>query len=586
MAAKLFILLTFLTSQPDIQIQVAEGDRDTVPSWFIELDELEKHEIGQSYWAKVTIKSQYEADYILQGGNWYMRNIDFYDVDHRLIGSGNNIKVNLRKGVPTYFFLFYQFADEKDKNLFSITIEPLEKFLERESIKNAFQVAFLSILAFPLIIALFFSYRTKEIVYLYYALYILSVIIFFGYQYGITGALLPIVDNIRPMWFWLLAFTITLFYALFSMAFLSLKERDLLAYKIIRLGIYYMIGLFLLSSTLYLLKIDAQHSYFYKIPAIVIQLGLIGFLILRVFSLKGRLKNYFLVGAFVLIAISITGQIMSTIQSVGNFNYIIQAGLILEVLILSVGLGVRVDLIQKAKSATQLELIHQLQVNEQFQKEYTDKLELEVSRRTEDLVERNKENELLLKEVHHRVKNNLQMITSLLNMQERRSKTEGAKQLINAVRGKIKSIALIHEHLYLKEDFSKVKLNEYIHKLIQMIISSLHKGKSLDLNLHIEEFNADIELAIPIGLIVNELVTNSLKYGMDDAFPQLTVNLTKSENQMILLVQDNGDGLEEEKIQFGLGITIVRAILSNHKGTMEMKNQPNGFSVISVFNEF
>jgi len=158
---------------------------------------------------------------------------------------------------------------------------------------------------------------------------------------------------------------------------------------------------------------------------------------------------------------------------------------------------------------------------------------------------KSKQNETLLKEIHHRVKNNLQTISSLLYLQSYGEKNEQTKENIAVTQQRVESMALIHKNLYQRDNLAAIEMKEYIKNLCESLISSYQSStKKVKLKLEIPEFELDIDRAIPMGLIINEIVTNSLKY----AFPpnyngELRINLDESDdNKYSFLIADNGMG--------------------------------------------
>ena len=126
----------------------------------------------------------------------------------------------------------------------------------------------------------------------------------------------------------------------------------------------------------------------------------------------------------------------------------------------------------------------------------------------------NREKELLLKEIHHRVKNNLQIVTSLLNLQSNSIEDEQTKSLFEISLHRISSMALVHELLYQSKDFSKINYGSYLKKLILPLIDSMNPaGSNISLNIEADEISLNINTSIPLGLLINEIITNSLKHG-------------------------------------------------------------------------
>lgn len=159
-----------------------------------------------------------------------------------------------------------------------------------------------------------------------------------------------------------------------------------------------------------------------------------------------------------------------------------------------------------------------------------------------------REKEMLLREIHHRVKNNLQIISSLLSLQSRYRKDEQAIEMAKESQNRIKAMALIHEKLYRSKDFANVEFNDYIRDMVNDLFASYKvNSSSIALNMDIENISLGIDTAIPAGLIVNELITNCLKH----AFPEgkdgeIRISLRSlNDNEKELIVSDNGVGLPE-----------------------------------------
>jgi len=174
------------------------------------------------------------------------------------------------------------------------------------------------------------------------------------------------------------------------------------------------------------------------------------------------------------------------------------------------------------------------------------------------------EKESLLREIHHRVKNNLQMISSLLSLQGRRLNEKEGKAAFKASQSRIQSMALIHEKLYQYNDLSAVDLGTYLEGLTQQILDAYQVDKKqIQLKLDIKKASLDVDQLIPIGLIINELVCNSLKY----AFPneqkgEVKISFDKSDKNWILAVADNGVGMierEEDASSFGMKLIHIFA---------------------------
>lgn len=182
------------------------------------------------------------------------------------------------------------------------------------------------------------------------------------------------------------------------------------------------------------------------------------------------------------------------------------------------------------------------------------------------------EKQLLLKEVHHRVKNNFQIVASLLELQSKGIEDEKALELAQDGKNRVKSMALIHKRLYQNDDLL-IELDDYIKSLVSDISKTYGKNKSTKVNYDIPNFKFDIDTAIPLGLIINELITNAYKYCFDNNIPVLDVSMNKiGAEEFMLVVKDNGSGLPQnfnfDKAK-SLGLRLVKNLSKQLHGNTE-----------------
>jgi two-component sensor histidine kinase/predicted hydrocarbon binding protein len=183
-----------------------------------------------------------------------------------------------------------------------------------------------------------------------------------------------------------------------------------------------------------------------------------------------------------------------------------------------------------------------------------------------------KEKETLLKEIHHRVKNNLQIISSLLNLQSSVIDDEKVKGLYNESQNRIRSMATIHEMLYQSNDIAKINIRKYIESLFEQLCQvMLPKDKEIGSLFNVPDFYFSIDTAIPLGLLINELFTNSFKYGLAvNTKTIIEVDLKKVDgNEYSLLIGDNGVGFKENLPEYenkSLGIMLIHSLASQLDG--------------------
>ncbi len=191
------------------------------------------------------------------------------------------------------------------------------------------------------------------------------------------------------------------------------------------------------------------------------------------------------------------------------------------------------------------------------------------------------EKEVLLKEIHHRVKNNLQIISSLLNLQSRQIKDPKALEAIKEGRNRVASMALIHKNLYQEDNLVGVDAAEYIDKLTDSLMSSYQINENqIHFQKDIDPVQLDVDVVIPLGLILNEVITNCLKYAFaEDEYGTIQMSLKQEEEGIRLLVADNGRGLPSDfnlEELSSLGFRLIKAFtqkleailnISSKKGT-------------------
>ena len=191
------------------------------------------------------------------------------------------------------------------------------------------------------------------------------------------------------------------------------------------------------------------------------------------------------------------------------------------------------------------------------------------------------EKELLMREIHHRVKNNLQTISSLLNLQSRYVKDESALDAIQKGRNRVQSMAILHKSLYSENDVTSVNMQEYFNNLIQSIFASYNLSENqVKLNLDVENVKLDVDSVIPIGLIINELITNSLKHAFTkskELHAEIHVKLKESTENYELIVSDNGKGVSNEVLarqqEESFGQRMIRAFVQKLKAKIHVNNE-------------
>lgn len=197
-----------------------------------------------------------------------------------------------------------------------------------------------------------------------------------------------------------------------------------------------------------------------------------------------------------------------------------------------------------------------------------------------------KEKETLLAEIQHRVKNNLAVITGLLNLQMEKAPCDVSKGLMIESRNRVMSIAMIHERLYKKDNLSKIDLKLYLSELVNEIVKSFPLRAQIQIIEELEDVEIELTKAVPAGLIVNEVITNSLKHAFtsDIKHPIITIQMKKIFDCMQISLSDNGVGFTDIKNrkESSLGITLIESLADQIDAKVSFRNN-NGAYVNFVF---
>ena len=281
--------------------------------------------------------------------------------------------------------------------------------------------------------------------------------------------------------------------------------------------------------------------------------------ILHIVLLFFDIKTYFMIP----IAISIFSLFITA--AILKFNLFIYKPMS-EMLLTSEAISrLNRDELEKEVKARTIELIR---TNERLKKEIVER------RNAEKQLKRSLEGkEILLKEIHHRVKNNLQIISSLIYLQTRKIQDDKTNESLNEINSRIRSIALIHENIYKSDRFDKIDFNEYVHTIIQELFS-IYKinTNNIQIKININEVFLDIDTSILCGLIINELVTNAMKHAFpDNRKGEIVVETQSNQTEFIVIIRDNGVGLPKhidiDHMQT-LGLQLVSNLVKQLNGTL------------------
>ena len=221
----------------------------------------------------------------------------------------------------------------------------------------------------------------------------------------------------------------------------------------------------------------------------------------------------------------------------------------------------------------------------------SDEIALAINKkRTEEQIRKDlKEKTILLQEVHHRVKNNMQIISSLLNMQSKLIENEKVRELLDSSKHRIYSMSLVHEYVYKTEDMANIDFNTFTKNLILRLRSYYVKNtEQVKIINDIKVDSLDLNLSIPCGLIINELISNSLRHAFPgDRKGEIYIFFNRLGDKYTLIIKDNGIGIPETadfENMTGLGMQLIKILTSQLRGTVELK-QDKGTEFVIKFKE-
>lgn len=201
-------------------------------------------------------------------------------------------------------------------------------------------------------------------------------------------------------------------------------------------------------------------------------------------------------------------------------------------------------------------------------------LESKIEERTLEILESEKEKTILLQEVHHRVKNNLQIIISLFRLQSHFTENDEAINLFKNSQNRVRSMSKIHEKLYETKDLSKIEIKSYLIELVEDLVESYDINNEVNINHNIQDCEINLDELTPLALIINEIITNSLKYGLKEVSnPTIYIELNQNElGYTYLRISDNGPGFDPEiwNNHQSMGVELIKTLTEQLDGEIKL----------------
>lgn len=413
---------------------------------------------------------------------------------------------------------------------------------------------------------LFIYFVVKDISYLYYVLYILGIVFHHLIYVGMANIYLV---NQQWMGYFVdyaavfIAFPV-LALAMFSKTFLYIEAYPRLN-KILNIFI-----VLVFMSVIVFISTDMFGKY-----RNLLVISLLAYLIfITVYAAyRKNQQAYFILFGWSIILVS---GVCMYLSSAGVFNvylyfpYIVETGLVSEALIFSIALANKINTLQKEKVEADKKLIT-------HQQNETARLEIIVAQKTDDLKTALHEKELLLKELNHRVKNNMQTIVSLIRLQSDKITDDKIQDIFLTIQNRINAMSQLHILLYDQDDVSRIDAFEYFEIIVKELKESYNSENidiKFDINTHLKT-----EEAIYCGLILNELITNSLKHAFIGRKGEINIRLFQKDGEINLYISDNGVGFSDKNSMDSLGLVLVSTLVEwQLKGTITI-NSNNGVEV-------
>ncbi len=531
-------------------------------------------------WIKFTLKnnSNKTITKVLEYGNPLTTHIDFYD-NNKVFKDGL-YQLNFQKEsinpvfnivlLPNQTKTFYLKASSNITTLIIKLNIIDEKILNKKVTKHnmilAMFFASMLILAFY---NLFIYFFTKDKSYLYYVLYIFGAVFHqlvytgFGNIYGFNQYFSILFVEYASL---MVAFPVFAF-ALLVKSFLKISQYPLLNNI---LKTYLLVFPFLLS----IFFITDKFAQYRNIFSIILLIYIIA--ITMYASIKRNRQAYFVLFGWLMVGVAFLSMYLSStgiIKSSDGFKYLAEIALVLEAILFSIALADKIKQLELNKNKANMELI----LNQQVQ---THKLEATVEEKTKDLSIALEQRDLLLKELNHRVKNNMQTIISLIRLQKNDIEDEKIKEMFSTIQNRINAMSHLHELLYNQNDLSQIDAYEYLYKIIDELQDSFETN-NIKINYNIKT-TLPTQQAVYCGLIVNELVTNSFKYAFDIEGGNINIKLTKQFDNYLLSISDDGKGYDSDIEKDTLGLVLVDTLATKQlKGKMKTSTKKGVIVIIS-----
>ena len=467
-----------------------------------------------------------------------------------------DIQLKPKEASTIYFYLENQRKFAKPNLEIKLIPHTSEYFNRLNDWKSRYYLI-AGIFGFLIVLGFFFFYQSRDQSFLYYSLYLLSLFIWISYQAGLFFKFLSI--NIwpnNPQYSTFIGTVVVcyIFYISFIWQFGKLNDVIKSGRKILKYWRLYIL-LFIPILISWMFYTNGNIQLFFQL-GLVFNSGMILFTILSLLLLVNVKKtldiSYSIIGLGLMLILLLIAcyEIISNDFTIPKFS-IISVIFIIEIVFFLFALA------QRYKNYLQVEAENAI---------ITKSLE---------------EKDTLLKEIHHRVKNNLQVISALLTLQSSHLKDAQAKIALREGQDRVQSMALIHKDLYQHDNLKGVNAKEYLSQLVENLVTSYKLQNNIEVEMQVEEILFDVDTMIPLGLMINELISNTLKHAFaDDQSGKMKIFLKELNDILHLQISDNGKGVTEKELSSNksFGYSLIKSFARKLDADYTISSE-NGFQI-------
>lgn len=529
-------------------------------------------------WVKFTLHNTQNEPIskILEFDNSLVTNIALYENDLLINKEGLlNKKIDRRTINPIFSInldknetktYYMEISSKKTSLTLKLNLYSYDDFYSKEIFHQIILSLFFGAMIILALYNLSIFFMIKDISYFYYVAYIVTLVLHhllyvgFANLYMFNSLLMEYIVNYAAIF---IALPV-LFLALFSKSFLQTSQ-----YRKIDLILNFLIALLILSVIFFILT-----NYFEKYRNVIPIFVMVYLFFITLYSfMKKNIQAKLILFGWT--AILFAGLIMY-LSSAGIISvdlssyYVVEISFVLEALVFSIALANRIKSLQEERNKIQKKLIEEQKDNEV-------KLNNLVAKKTNNLEIALEEKEILLRELNHRVKNNMQTIISLIRLQNDEIEDAKINMLLSTIQNRISAMSHLHELLYRKDTITFVDAYEYFERIVYEIQQSFEHDIEVEYDTNC---TLSSESAIYCGLIINELLTNSFKYAFDENESGfIKIVFFKNDNEYSLLYTDNGKGYDSTIKKESLGLILIETLTKKQLKAQLDINSNNGVRV-------